>query len=144
MFICLSFPTFQNVIKKKRNIKLSYEIMEATLCWDRLCWPAPRWWAGMWQAASSYGVEFESLNSCLPSSPGWDAFSPALSHSHSTPTMNIPQSSLTASFGPLGPRQEKPPSCAHSLLPVFHLLLSIFPWCLPAWPYTHTQTTCLN
>lgn len=35
-----------------------------------LCCPAPRWWAGMWQAASSYGVEPESLNSGLPQSLG--------------------------------------------------------------------------
>lgn len=49
------------------------------------------------------------------------------SHSPSTPTMNLPQCSPTASFGPLGPRQEKPPSWTHSLLPVLHLLLSFLP-----------------
>lgn len=95
MFICLSFATFQNVIKEKRNLKVSSEKMEAPLCWGGLCCPAPRWWAGMWQAASSYGLELESLNSCLPSSPGWDAFSPALSHPPSTTTMSpLPQPHL--------------------------------------------------
>lgn len=68
----------------------AFAVMGAALRWNSLYYPVPQWWAGMWQAASSYGVEPESLSSALPQSPGSDPFSlsplyPPHCQSHHTP-----------------------------------------------------------
>lgn len=70
-------------VKQPKPHVCAFEMMGAALWWNRLRCPAPRWRAGMWQAASSYGVEPESLSSGLPQSPGSDPFSPTLPHPHS-------------------------------------------------------------
>lgn len=122
--------------------------MGAALWWNRLCYLVPQWWAGMWQAASSYGVEPESLSlwsasvsRLRPLQP--NPFTSPLSLPQSQSHHIYPPSSPPASFGPLGARQEKAHSCAHTPLLVFHFLSSIFrrlPFTPPSrYPPSHTD-----
>lgn len=107
----------------------AFAVMGAALRWNSLYYPVPSDGLGcdklpahMVLSLSHLALLCLSLQAQTPSA-----------YPHSIPLTASPTthphphpSSTPASFGPLGPRQEKPRSCAHTPLLLFRFLSSIF------------------
>lgn len=99
---------------------------------NKPCDVAPRWWTEMWQAASSYGVEVESLCSGLPQSPWFRPLQPSpFSHPRSlcfdrSATTYNPHPHLPSLIWTIRAKTGEASFCStQTPLPVYHFLSSI-------------------